>query len=861
MFLQRVHPLVETSSFYSFNRHSNNKKSSSSRPFLKRRGYGQLDCDDDSTSAVDFPELFPSSGPNLQETTEESGVDTSGFQCPALLANSPYEEPLLSSNSPLEDPKCFAQEIAAEENDPELPVFEVNNPPPPIPARQLKHSSTSSRDSPVPVLPGPPPSLSRRQNSRKDRKRPAFAQNNQKKAPPVRQISVGEQIFPADEVNRVPVNLSNTDNPFSITSRPISTSVTFESSLSESAKSQSSNLQKMNQSMSYGWSDLEKEGSETSEDGSSLLLPNKSTCGFANFSISESDVFPQPEKEEDEAPQDAFSSDGSDFEVADLDLSTEPLSTEGDEETVTEYGSTNNLAQFEPEVPMEVNSANCASVRPRPKSLHLPHLSSSSHMGGSAERISPGTPTPCSKGSTNDTLHSSGPENCGVDYLLNSLDDNENEMNVDVLMDQARTTSFSGFVKLKRSRKPRIKARQWVPVQISIPDKTVLIFSDDGRLLEEIDIHANQNVSAIQVEQSQDTSMPIYVVKLLRTFYKAKKLVGIGSAKNYSDFESSTAVYEKYATKVNQILKVGLKDYIVAHSFASLLSKTIKSSELASEDVEILASPVCRLIVDVFDEISCEINEDMEICAPNSSLETAIEVLAFSVDSATFELNQHSINEDSNELEETEINPFNLRIHPLAIPPEDEKYSYEETRTIKICPVNTARMEILRFNTAVDSFNLPISLKVDYTLSPKNFSIACSMHFDEVQASLKNVTIHLPMPTNCARYSTDTWFISNTVGKWKIEGDWMIWSIDSLKLENQEMKQQFLSAACRGSNSEKIPSQLAILQYEQLNETAASRARIKNDKIELQSQRCVDEDATVINYRSKYFAKVWIRLN
>ena len=113
----------------------------------------------------------------------------------------------------------------------------------------------------------------------------------------------------------------------------------------------------------------------------------------------------------------------------------------------------------------------------------------------------------------------------------------------------------------------------------------------------------------------------------------------------------------------------------------------------------------------------------MEICAANSSLETAIEVLAFSVDSATFELNQHSINEDSNELEETEINPSNLRlvylfcslsfltfyqrIHPLAIPPEDEKYSYEETRTIKICPVNTARMEILRFNTAVDSFNLP----------------------------------------------------------------------------------------------------------------------------------------------------------
>ena len=57
----------------------------------------------------------------------------------------------------------------------------------------------------------------------------------------------------------------------------------------------------------------------------------------------------------------------------------------------------------------------------------------------------------------------------------------------------------------------------------------------------------------------------------------------------------------------------------------------------------------------------------MEICAANSSLETAIEVLAFSVDSATFELNQHSINEDSNELEETEINPFNLRLVYLFV--------------------------------------------------------------------------------------------------------------------------------------------------------------------------------------------------
>ena len=109
-----------------------------------------------------------------------------------------------------------------------------------------------------------------------------------------------------------------------------------------------------------------------------------------------------------------------------------------------------------------------------------------------------------------------------------------------------------------------------------------------------------------------------------------------------------------------------------------------------------------------------------------------------------------------------------------------------------------------------------------------------------------------------------------------MEGNWLIWSIDSLKLEKHETKQQFLSATCRGSNSEKIPSQVAILQYEQLNETAASKTRIKHDKIDLQSQRSVDDDATVINYRqllnlrhsifnfdfrSKYFAKVWIRLN
>ena len=115
-------------------------------------------------------------------------------------------------------------------------------------------------------------------------------------------------------------------------------------------------------------------------------------------------------------------------------------------------------------------------------------------------------------------------------------------------------------------------------------------------------------------------------------------------------------------------------------------------------------------------------------------------------------------------------------MHPLAMPPEDEKYCYEESRAIQICPVNTARMEILRFNTAVDNFNLPsigflsllslklilVLLKVDYTLSAKNFSLACSLHFDEVQAALQNVTIHLPMPTSCSKYSAENWFISNT---------------------------------------------------------------------------------------------------
>ena len=78
----------------------------------------------------------------------------------------------------------------------------------------------------------------------------------------------------------------------------------------------------------------------------------------------------------------------------------------------------------------------------------------------------------------------------------------------------------------------------------------------------------------------------------------------------------------------------------------------------ASEDVEILASPVCRLIVDVFDEISCEINEHMEICAANSSVETAIEVLAFSVDSARFELSFVDFDQES---ESVSISPSNFR--------------------------------------------------------------------------------------------------------------------------------------------------------------------------------------------------------
>ncbi|CBY11071.1 unnamed protein product [Oikopleura dioica] len=667
-------PLETRNSFFkrtrnnsgSQSRHSNTKKSSSSRSFLKRRGYGQLGSDDECSAAA-FPDT-QSHSCDLTPTLNES-------ISPALLASSPQEEPLLTQEA---------------ENEAEI-VFNENNAPPPIPARQMKHSSSSSRDSPVPVLPRPPQSLSRRQNSRKDSKQ-------RRGNPPVRQISLGEQIFPADEIQRLPVDLSSFDNPFSI--RPIGASATFDSLYTSSKINESSSNVDDPWAVDTESIIPEKDGSETSEDGSSLLLPNSSSshrncAGIANFSISQAEFFPEEHQYEGEEKNEAFSSD-SDFEVADLDLSTEPVSTEG-EQAATKYGSTNNLAQFEPEVPVSVEVTGVAS-RPRPNSLNLPHELISS----SAEKISPETPTPCSKGSTNDTLHSSGGENSGVDYLLQSLDDNENEMTVDARNEEP--SSFIGFVKLKRSRKPRIKARQWVPVQISIADKSVLLFSEDGRLVEEVDIHADQNVSAIQVERSQDncTSMPIYVVKLLR---------------------------------------------------------------------------------------------------------------------------------------------------------------YEESRAIQICPVNTARMEILRFNTAFDNFNLPILLKVDYTISAKNFSLACSLHFDEMQnlASLQNVTIHLPMATSCSKFSSENWFISNTVGKWKMEGNWLIWSIESIKLEKQETKQQFLSAACRGSNSEKIPSQVAILQYEQLNETAASKARIKHEKIDLQSQRSVDDDATVINYRSKYFAKVWIR--
>ena len=344
--------------------------------------------------------------------------------CPALFASSPHEEPLLTGSP------------EAEASNEDVPVFEA---PPPIPARQMKHSSTSSRDSPVPALPRPPQSLSRRQNSRKDRK-------NSQKRPPVRQISLGEQIFPLDEIHRLPVDLSNLNNPFSSGIRPIGASATFDSLYNCT----SSKIKNSSSYVENSWNvpvtcSPEKDGSETSEDGSSLLLPNssqKNCAGIANFSISEGEVFSDEHEFEPEEKEEAFSSD-SDFEVADLDLSIEPVSTEGDE-TATEYGSTNNLAQFEPEVPMSGSASS--NSRPRPNSLNLPH-----DLIVSGEKMSPETPTPCSKGSTNDTLHSSGGENCGVDYLLQSLDDNENEMTVDARNEQP--SSFSGFVKVLKDTK------------------------------------------------------------------------------------------------------------------------------------------------------------------------------------------------------------------------------------------------------------------------------------------------------------------------------------------------------------------------------------------------------------------------
>ena len=384
-------------------RHSNKPKSSSSRSFLKRRGYGQLDSDDESA----FPDPLSLS------------CDVTPTLNDALFATSSHEEPLLTGS-----PEAEACNEA---------VFEA---PPPIPARQMKHSSTSSRDSPVPALPRPPQSLSRRPNSRKDRKN---SQNS--KRPPVRQISLGEQIFPLDEIHRLPVDLSNLNNPFSSGIRPIGASATFDSLYScTSSKIKSSSSYVDNFWTAPVTCSPEKDGSETSEDGSSLLLPSsnqKNCAGIANFSISEGEVFSDEHEFEPEEKEEAFSSD-SDFEVADLDLSTEPVSTEGDE-TATEYGSTNNLAQFEPECPMSIEVSS--NSRPRPNSLHLPH-----NLIVSGEKMSPETPTPCSKGSTNDTLHSSGGENCGVDYLLQSLDDNENEMTVDARIEQP--SSFSGFVKV-----------------------------------------------------------------------------------------------------------------------------------------------------------------------------------------------------------------------------------------------------------------------------------------------------------------------------------------------------------------------------------------------------------------------------
>ena len=406
----RFAPQIFTFKFHL--RHSNTKKSSSSRSFLKRRGYGQLGSDDECSAAA-FPDT-QSHSCDLTPTLNES-------ISPALLASSPQEEPLLTQEA---------------ENEAEI-VFNENNAPPPIPARQMKHSSSSSRDSPVPVLPRPPQSLSRRQNSRKDSKQ-------RRGNPPVRQISLGEQIFPADEIQRLPVDLSSFDNPFSI--RPIGASATFDSLYTSSKINESSSNVDDPWAVDTESIIPEKDGSETSEDGSSLLLPNSSSshrncAGIANFSISQAEFFPEEHQYEGEEKNEAFSSD-SDFEVADLDLSTEPVSTEG-EQAATKYGSTNNLAQFEPEVPVSVEVTGVAS-RPRPNSLNLPHELISS----SAEKISPETPTPCSKGSTNDTLHSSGGENSGVDYLLQSLDDNENEMTVDARNEEP--SSFIGFVKVQQ---------------------------------------------------------------------------------------------------------------------------------------------------------------------------------------------------------------------------------------------------------------------------------------------------------------------------------------------------------------------------------------------------------------------------
>ena len=65
--------------------------------------------------------------------------------------------------------------------------------------------------------------------------------------------------------------------------------------------------------------------------------------------------------------------------------------------------------------------------------------------------------------------------------------------------------------------------------------------------------------------------------------------------------------------------------------------------------------------MDVFDEINCEINEQMEICAANSSIETAIEVLAFSVDSARFRLNYANSGDFDKDSDCVSISHFNFR--------------------------------------------------------------------------------------------------------------------------------------------------------------------------------------------------------